>query len=314
MATAEGAAIRRPRPAHAGFSRYAWGVLVYIVLVVLWGAFVRGTGSGAGCGGHWPLCNGDVIPRAPTAATMIEFAHRLTSGLALAGVAALWLWSRREFPRSHRARRLAGLALVFLVIEALLGAGLVLFNYVAHNASIGRAFYLALHLANTQVLVAVLAMVAWMATRGDVAVRLRNVPRSLLAALPLVVVLSMTGAVAALGDTLYPASSLREGVEQEFAPAAHFLLRLRILHPLFAVLTGLYLLYAASSAVRARPSAPVKRLAAALAALVALQLAAGVVNIALLAPMGMQLAHLLLADLLWIALVVLTARAAATAP
>jgi heme A synthase len=314
MATAEGAAIRRLRPAHAGFSRYAWGVLAYIVFVVLWGAFVRGTGSGAGCGGHWPLCNGDVIPRAPTVATMIEFAHRLTSGLALAGVAGLWLWSRREFPRSHRARRLAALSLVFLVIEALLGAGLVLFDYVAHNASIGRAFYLALHLANTQVLVAILAMTAWAATRGDVAVGLGNAPRSLVAALPLVVVLSMTGAVAALGDTLYPASSLRAGIAQEFSPAAHFLLRLRILHPLFAVLTGLYLLYAASSAVRARPSDPVKRLAAALAALVVLQLAAGAVNIALLAPVAMQIAHLLLADLLWIALVVLTARAAATTP
>jgi cytochrome c oxidase assembly protein subunit 15 len=310
MQTAGEATIARPSANHDSFRRFAWGVLGYIMFVVLWGAFVRATSSGAGCGGHWPLCNGDVVPRAPTLATLIEYTHRLTSGLSLCGVAALWIWSRREFPRGHRVRRLAALSLVFLVVEALLGAGLVLFDYVAQNASLGRAAYLALHLANTQVLLGVLALTALLAPCGDEPFRLRSVPTSVLATLPLVVALSMTGAVAALGDTLFPASSVGAGMRQELASTAHFLLRLRVLHPVLAVATGFCLLWAASALVRARPAAGVKQAAAVLAGLVLAQLAAGAVNIALLAPVWMQLVHLLLADALWIALLVATARAA----
>jgi heme A synthase len=199
---------------------------------------------------------------------------------------------------------------VLLAIEALLGAGLVLFDYVAHNASIGRGFYLAAHLANTQLLLGALTMTAWTATRGKALLR-AAVPGSLQVALPLAIVLSMTGAVAALGDTLFPAPSFVAGLAQEFAPATHFLLRLRMAHPPLAILLGLFLLYAASSVVRVRPSAPVKRTAAAVAVLVLAQLLAGALNVALAAPVSMQLVHLLLANLLWIALVLMTAHAAA---
>ncbi len=294
----------------AVFSRAAWGVLAYNVLVVLWGALVRATGSGAGCGGHWPLCNGDVIPNLHTTATIIEYTHRLMSGLAILAVGGMWLWSRRVFPRGHRARWWAGLAAVLLAIEALLGAGLVLFDYVAHNASVGRGFYLAAHLANTELLLAALTMTAWIATRGRALSR-AAVPGTLQAALPLTVALSMTGALAALGDALFPAASFAAGLAQEFAPAAHLLQRLRLSHPLVAVPVGFFLLYAASSAVRARPSAAVKRMAAAVAGLALAQLAAGALNVALAAPVWMQIVHLLLANLLWIALVLLTANAAA---
>ncbi len=288
------------------FSRVAWGVLVYNVLVVLWGAVVRATGSGAGCGGHWPLCDGEVIPHLADTAKIIEFTHRVMSGLAIVAVGGLWLWSRVSIPRGQRARWWAGLSAVLLVAEALLGAGLVLFNYVAHNASVGRGFYLALHLANTQALLGALAMTAWSAARGKPIVR-AQVPRIVQAALLLVVLLSMTGAVAALGDTLFPGATLA----QDFAPAAHFLLRLRPAHPILAVLVGFVLLYTASSAVRARPSRAVKRMAAAVAGLALAQLVAGAVNVALQAPTWMQLVHLLLADVLWIALVVLAANTAA---
>jgi heme A synthase len=165
-----------------------------------------------------------------------------------------------------------------------------------------------MHLANTQVLLAVLTLTAWFATRGGIEVEPRRAPRALLAALPVVVVLSMTGAVAALGDTLFPAASLRAGIAQDLSPTAHFLLRLRMAHPTLAVLAGFYLLFAASSAVRARPLAEVKHMAAMLSGLVLAQLCAGAVNLALLAPVWLQLVHLLLADLLWIVLVVLSAR------
>src|SRR5229473_6608919 len=145
----------------ANFTRYAWGVLGWNLLVILWGAFVRATGSGAGCGSHWPLCNGEVVPRAPRLETIIEFTHRVTSGLALFAVVGLVVWSAVSFPRGHRVRRTAIVSLVLILTEALLGAGLVVFQLVAQDASVGRACYLSLHLVNTLFLLGALALTAW---------------------------------------------------------------------------------------------------------------------------------------------------------
>src|SRR5262245_751632 len=108
------------------FRRLAWGVLGSNLFVILWGAFVRASGSGAGGGRHRPLCNGQVIPTARTTALWIELIHRTTSGLALLLVGLLCWASRREFPRGHLTRRFAALSLGFVMAEALIGAGLVL--------------------------------------------------------------------------------------------------------------------------------------------------------------------------------------------
>ena len=284
------------------FARFAWGVLAYNVLVVLWGAYVRATGSGAGCGSHWPLCNGEVLPRSPGAETIIEFTHRLTSGLALMAVAGLVVWSRRLFPAAHRARRFAALSAVFLVVEALLGAGLVLFRFVGQDASPARAVYLAAHLANTQVLLAMLAATAWFA-RGPVKTREPAPARAVLfATLPVVLLVSASGAVAALGDTL---------ARQELSGFAATLVRLRVLHPLVAVVSAAFVLLALSLAGRAKH---LKAPGALISFLVLMQLAAGAVNVALLAPVWMQIVHLLLANVLWIALVVVYLKASYTRP
>lgn len=283
------------------FSRAAWGVLAYNLLVVLWGAFVRASGSGAGCGDHWPLCNGVVVPRAPRIATIIEFTHRVTSGLALLAVAGIIIWALRLFPRGHRARRFAVLSGVFLCVEALLGAGLVLFRYVQHNASAGRAVYLSAHLLNTQILLAMLVLTAWYGSSG-VSRAWRGVPKVIAAALPVALLVAVSGALAALGDTLYPAVSLASGMQQEFSHSAGALLRLRALHPAVAVLGAIVLLAAAMTAWRSSKAA-VSRMGAIVALLVAVQIAAGALNVLLLAPVWMQILHLLIADLLWIALV-----------
>ena len=146
-------------------ARFAWLVLGWNVAVILWGAFVRATGSGAGCGAHWPLCNGEVVPRAPALETMIEFTHRATSGLALLLVFALCLWVFREKPKGHPARRAAGASVFFILTEAAVGAGLVLFRLVGQNDSVARALFMAGHLANTFVLLACLTLTAhWCAT------------------------------------------------------------------------------------------------------------------------------------------------------
>jgi heme A synthase len=273
------------------------------MLVVLWGAFVRASGSGAGCGSHWPLCNGEVVPVAPRIETIIEFTHRVMSGVALVAVVALWLWSRASFSRGDRARRMALASLVFLVTEALLGAGLVLFNYVDKDASVGRAFYLSLHLVNTLLLLGALALTAWFSREARV-VHARA-SRLVIAALPIVLLVSVTGAIAALGDTLFPAASLAQGFHEDFSAAANFLLRLRILHPVCAVLAALYFAGTSILILRSRHS----RLAICVLVLSLAQLSAGAINVVLLAPVWMQITHLLLADSLWIALVLLAVEA-----
>ena len=292
------------------FARYAWAVLAYNLAVVLWGAFVRATGSGAGCGNHWPLCNGTVTQHSPSAATIIEFTHRVSSGLDLALVALLLVWAFRRFPRRHPVRLGATLSALFLVTEALVGAALVLLQHVAKNASVSRAYSLSTHLINTLTLLACLALTAWWSAErvGQAVPPALPHRRSVwMAAVSLAsfVLLGVSGAIAALGDTLFPASSLAAGLAQDMDPAANIFLRLRLFHPLIAAAVGAWLLFYAVSSAARRPD--VVGRAWSLVALLAAQIVAGVVNVLLLAPVWMQMVHLLVADLLWIALVLLSA-------
>ncbi len=296
--------ILKSMEARRRYTRFAWGVLGWNFLVILWGAFVRATGSGAGCGSHWPLCNGEVIPPSPTMQTMIEFTHRLTSGLALLGVAALVWFARRLWPAGHAGRRWAWASLAFILVEALLGAGLVLLEYVDQNRSAGRAVYLCAHLINTFLLLAALAGTAWHSMTEE-RWRFGAISGWLKGALAAVLAASVTGAIAALGDTLYPAVSMLEGIRQEFSPDSPALLRLRLVHPVASVAAGAVVLLAAFQAARGR----LQRM---IVILVVVQLAAGAVNVLLLAPMWMQILHLALAAALWI--LVFAATLPATGP
>ncbi len=301
-----------------GLARFAWGVLVYNLAVVAWGAFVRASGSGAGCGRHWPLCNGEVVPRPKSIETIIEATHRATSGLAFIAVAVLLVWVFRALPRRHHARKGATYAMIFMVGEAALGAGLVLFELVGMDASLKRAFSMILHLGNTFLLIGSIALTAyWLSSpRAAHPAPSRASSRSasgaeflekigLFASLGGVLVLGGSGAIAALGDTLFPAASLREGLAQDLSPVAHVFLRLRLLHPFLALGTG-SLVLATAALVRARTrSAVVRRWSYAVTALFVVQFSAGLLNLVLLAPVFMQLVHLLLADATWIALVLL---------
>ncbi len=291
------------------YPKYAWAVLVYNIAVILWGAYVRASGSGAGCGGHWPLCNGEVIPASPGTAMVIEFSHRLTSGLALPLVLILAVWAWRAYPKGHPVRLGANLTVLFTITEALVGAGLVLFGLTAENDSMARAFGIAIHLTNTFLLLASLALTAFWASGGK---RLQTQSQGTLnwfLALGLlgVLVLGITGAVTALGDTLFPASSLAQGLEQDLSPTTQLLVRLRVFHPFIAITVGIYVILLARVLNAYRPSAQVKFWTAVITGLVAVQWIAGFANIYLLAPIWLQLVHLLLADLVWIALILLAA-------
>jgi heme A synthase len=291
-------------------SKYAWFVLAANIAVILWGAFVRATGSGAGCGSHWPLCNGVVIPRAQQIETVIEFTHRATSGIAFILLLILVIWIFKIYPKGHRLRFGSGMAMLFMVTEALVGAGLVLFEWVASDASLGRAISIIVHLVNTFLLIAYLTITAWWATGGrDIVIRVRDSSYGMiLIGLLGTMVLGASGALAALGDTLFPVDTLAEGFRQDFSSTAHFLIRLRILHPTFAVLVGFYLIVITGIITSRKDDNWVQRFGRILIIAVLIQFSAGLLNVFLLAPVWMQLVHLLLADIIWIVSVLFLAN------
>jgi heme A synthase len=311
----------RSSPTPRGLGRFAWGVLAYNLLVIAWGAYVRASGSGAGCGRHWPLCNGELVPRAGSAKTLVEVSHRASAGLAMIGVVALMVWTLRAMPRGHRARRASIFSTAFIFGEALIGAALVLFELVAKDESMKRGLSMVLHLGNTFFLLGALTVTAWTLTRDSATAAARgpvlatlepasSAPSPLLRggvflALGAVLVLGCSGAIAALGDTLFPATSLRAGIAMDLSPLAHVFLRLRVLHPVLALAAGGIVFVMASVTRVSRPSPRVRTFSRALTLLFALQFGVGLANVTLLAPIGMQIVHLLMADAMWIALVLM---------
>ncbi len=289
----------------------AWVFVLYLIGVIMFGAWVRITHSGAGCGSHWPTCHGEVIPLAPSTETLIEYTHRLTSGLCgIFGLVLLvWAWLK------HRASRVfVGIAvtMVFIVFEALIGAGIVLKELVADNDSAARAIIISIHLVNTLMLTGAASLTAWWAG-GHALPSWRATKSTAKWLLPLALVglaiTSMAGAVTALGDTLFPVdptvgvgAGLVAHVREDVSAANHFLVRLRVAHPVIAVVVSAGLVWIANI-VRTRRDATraTKSWSWIVMALVGAEVGFGLLNIVLHAPGWLQLGHLMLAQLLWIA-------------
>ncbi|NCP88424.1 MAG: cytochrome oxidase assembly protein [Anaerolineae bacterium CG_4_9_14_3_um_filter_57_17] len=292
------------------YAKFSWFVLFWNLLVILWGALVRASGSGAGCGSHWPTCNGAIILQPQTIQTVIEFTHRMMSGAALILVLILLIGAFRWLPKGHLARKSAVGAAAFILIEALLGAGLVLFKLVEDNSSAARAAAVAIHLLNTFILVGWLTLTAWWASGGK-SITLKNKgwwPLLIAAGLTGVALIGTSGAITALGDTLFPSTSIAHSLEQMSDPQANFLINLRVIHPIIAILVGLLGLYLARAAHNTFNTPLIRRLSLLFSGLIFVQWTAGVTNILLLAPAWMQLVHLFLADTVLIALVLLSAN------
>ncbi|WP_019012147.1 COX15/CtaA family protein [Deinococcus aquatilis] len=293
-------------------SRLAWAALAYNVLVILWGAVVRLTGAGAGCGEHWPLCNGVVVPQDPTLHTIIEFSHRLTSGLSGLFAIVLVALAFRVTPKGHAARFGAILSLGLIILEGLVGGVQVLLGLTATSTNPARGLVQGVHLANTFLLLGALLLTALWASGGP---RLRLTKQGAAgwanyAGLGLLLVLGMAGAVTALGDLLFlPADGTPvETVKRDFASTASLIENLRVVHPMLAILTSAYLVWLGVFLRRVRPSAGVQRWSLVVWGLLGAQMVAGFANIALKAPGWMQLTHLLLACVLWLATVLLAYR------
>lgn len=285
---------------------FAWFLVGYTILVILWGAFVRATGSGAGCGSNWPTCNGEIIPRAESVETLIEFSHRVTSAFMGVLVIVLVAWSWRFYGLRHRATIASIVTLVFTLIEGGIGAGLVIFELVADNPSSARALWMGAHLINTLILMGVLTAAAWWCSGGaPISLKKnRTLVRILAFGLFGLLIVSAFGAITALGDTLFPAESFAEGAAAKFDQEAHFSVRARIWHPTIAVGVTIYMLVILFTQPELSATPRARRWQRINICLLGGQILIGVINVLLAAPVWMQLVHLLMTDLIWSALII----------
>ncbi len=297
------------------FAKFAWFTLAYNVVVILWGVFLRASRSGDGCGQHWLTCHGELIPSAPELKTVIEFSHRVTTGPAFLFVLILVVWAFLKFGKGHAARKTAVISFLFIISEVLVGAGLVLTGNTAETLTTARPFWAIGHLLNTFALLAFLTLTAWFASGGS-RMKISRDPKArnlvLIATIGILLV-STSGSVAALSSMLFPSGTLAEGISKDFSTTSNVLLRLRLSHPIMAVLTSVYLLLLAGwMKKRSRIQPSVTRWSSVLSVIVLIQIAFGAATLLMLAPIVMQVGHLLLADLLWISFVLMAANFFAT--
>jgi protoheme IX farnesyltransferase len=293
------------------FSKFSWAFLIYSMVVMVWGAFVRATVSGDGCGNDWPTCGGSVIPIFSQAKTGIEFIHRMSVVLITILIIVQVVWAFMAFPKGSNVRKASMWSTLFIVVEALIGALLVKRHLVAYDASANRAIVMCAHLVSTFILLGALTLTAaWSSgikrsnARGQ-----GPVGWAVAVGLGGVLILGISGAIAALGDTLYHARDLATALKADFSPTANFLTRLRPGHPLIAVSVGIYTVLIGGLLTHLRPTEYVRRYAKQVAFIFISQILLGVANLLLNAPVWMQLLHLFVAYALWVVMILLTAAA-----
>lgn len=300
----------------SGFAKFTWFVLAYNIVVILWGVFLRASKSGDGCGQHWLTCHGELIPSAPQLKTIIEFSHRITSaldGLIVIGllVWAILRWRSGKSAQNNLVLKMAIGSFMFVIVEGLLGAGLVLTGNTAETLTAARPFWMAAHLITTLILLTFLTLTAWFAGGGK---RFNfNVETKVNVLLLLGVfgflLVGMSGSVAALSSMIFPSETLTEGITKDFAATSNILLRLRVSHPILSILTGIYFIFLAGwLRKKSENTAGVVRWSNVLTILILLQIGFGALTLLTLAPILMQLGHLFLADAVWISFVLMTAN------
>lgn len=267
------------------WSRFLYVLWVYTLLVILWGAWVRISHSGDGCGDHWPLCGGEFIPEFAEKKTWIEYSHRLMSGVY--GLIVIFIFVRFRGFASAAVRRLNALLLVFMLSEALLGAALVKGQLVTVNDSVIRLFVMSLHQINSFMLTGV-TFLFYLTLRRELNRESRPLTFRAPWLLGIFLVLPLTGAIAALSTTLFPSLSLWQGILQDFSHDNHLFIKLRILHPLLAsAIAAGFIIWCFQRNLN--------RLALEFLG----AFGVGIITLLTLSPVYLKLAHLLIAHVLW---------------
>ncbi len=287
------------------FHKLCWILVVYTVLVIIWGAWVRISHSGDGCGNHWPLCDGLYIPTAPSQKTLIEYFHRLSSGFYGIFALGLAIAAYRVFPKKSAGRQVAIATFILMVIEALLGAALVLKGLVGENATIFRLSVMTLHQMNSLLLTGSTVILALVTKPDRSPVTIQISWKGLVTQGSnwiIFMLIPATGAWAALANTLFPSKSLQEGLQKDLASDSPWILKLRIVHPILALVIGLALIYKFfknSETTEGDLAKANLQVAGALSIAVLF----GILTLLSLSPVWMKLVHLTIAQLVWISLV-----------
>ncbi|MDE0119741.1 MAG: COX15/CtaA family protein [Bdellovibrionales bacterium] len=284
------------------FSFFCLFTLCFCLLVILWGAWVRISHSGDGCGQSWPSCQGQyLIDSGEQQKTWIEWIHRATSSLF--GIMVIWLfiWSFLKFPFRHPVSKSVLCIFLFTISEALIGAGLVLAGLTGDNTSPARVLVMNLHLLNSVLLVSSL-FICWRLSLGkkfSFFNRMNEGSDRLSKALFLFVffLIAFFGSVSSLASSLFPSPSLLEGLALDFNPDSPWLIRLRWLHPFLALsFGGAFLYYYFFQDKREKGTRTV--LQKIFIVCVSLTLFSGLMNLLLLSPVFLKLVHLLIVYLL----------------
>lgn len=293
------------------FQKFSYYLIFYTLLVIVWGAWVRISHSGDGCGASWPLCHDQLVPlqTETVGKTWIEYLHRLTSGLYGVVVLVQFFWGRKIFEKDHPILFWLWMSLGFMISEALLGAGLVLLGLVGNDESVGRVSIMTLHLLNSMILTASVASV-WNFSkssfiRSQLAFeKIKVSPKILISAfvIPFLVV-GATGAWAALSSTLFPSQSFIESIMKEFAPDSHFLISLRTLHPIFGTILGAGLILLLILLKPMQINEEIRQRQKTLQYLILAQIFIGYLTMFLVSPIKLKFIHLILAHSSWIFLV-----------
>ena len=273
------------------FKKYSLFALVFTLLTIFWGAWVRLSFSGDGCGNSWPLCENQIFPENIKA--LIEWLHRLSSGLSFVFILVLAVMAFKIYPKSHGARVFSLTSLVLILIEALIGALLVLTGLVGANQETVRVLVLAIHSVNSLLLMGALSLCYKMSLwekRGEKITENLKLEKPLIYFVLLFPLLALTGNIASLAGQLFPSLSLSSALILDLLPSSHISLKIRPFHPLLAISFLLGLGFFAFSN---------KSLLAPVLAVLGMVLF-GFATLIFLSPLWMKLTHLVLAYSLWI--------------
>ena len=272
---------------------YAKAGLLLSIASILAGAFVRATGSGDGCGATWPTCKGKIIPALSDTSELIEFSHRSVSGVLL--VVTLIIFAKtRKFQKESLVRKVTNYLTFFVIFEALIGAVIVIFEWVGLNSSLPRIIAVPIHLVNTFGLLGSYAIL-YKILQDD----LQNIKdmfnKNFLLISSLFLLSGATGSITALADVLFPSASFVEGFLADFDRTSEVLTRLRILHPIISSILSI-VLYVYATWIRKKYNVGVKPLQI----LILIAVFLGVINVLSNIVLPLSILHLAIADFLWI--------------